>query len=342
MNKKIVMKDLAEILGVSINAVSLALNNKPGVSDELRQRVLSLADELGYIHNQPRYERTYRNNYLCIILKRRYFSASNFYSQVLLGIQEEAADNGYGTLIEIYDDIPNSIPDSISQRRVSGIVVLGVVNEDYLLELMEYSNNIITVDHISHQLGIDSIMTSNVEGAYALTDHVLNKGYKRLGFFGDLDYSTSIRERFNGFIMRIRESNKDKSFKQIMEEIDPCSICYDLEGLIVERDTTAIKERLIDLADLPDAFICSNDDAAAELILALEEMNLSVPRDIAVAGFDDSSVALKTVPPLTTVHVEMKVMGREGVRRLLWRLHNPRALATRTSIATKLVVRNSV
>ncbi len=342
MSKKVVMKDLAKRLGVSINAVSLALNGKPGVSDELRREVLSLADELGYMHGNPRFEKTYRNNYFCIILKRRYFSASNFYSQVLLGIQEQAADHGYGTLIEIYDDIPEAIPECIVKKRISGIIVLGVVPDDYLEKLALYSRNIISVDHISHHLSIDSIMTSNVEGSYRMTDFVLSKGYRDIGFFGDLEYSTSIRERYSGCLYRLREENPSLTYTEHMEELEKKSILYKLENLVVDHKTDEIIRLLESLASLPKAFICSNDDAAAELIVALNRMNLRVPDDIAVLGFDDSSVAIQTVPALTTTHVEMKVMGREGVRRLIWRIHNPNALATRTSIETRLVVRDSL
>lgn len=341
MSKRVTMKEMADILGVSINAVSLALNNKPGVGDDLRKAVLDLAQKCGYLEKKQRYVHTYKNNNICIVINRRFFSSSDFYSQVLLGTQEEADTQSMGTLLHTFDEENFQVPDYIRLGMISGIVCIGYIPPTYFEELISYQLPIITVDYQSYHKNVDSIMTANIEGTYVVCDYLLSRGYETIGYFGDLNYSISVLERYNGILSRLRDRYPNWTHSQLVQELERYSILDSVEEYIVNRMYELTIEKLKKLQTLPEVFVCSNDEAANHLMTCLRNMHYKIPEDIAITGFDDSFIASRTTPALTTVHVEMKVLGREGVRRLLWRAKNPGALSTRTSIQTKLLVRAS-
>ena len=94
------MKDIAEELGISVNAVSLALNNKPGVGDETRQAILSTARLLGYLETKEKYLRTYSSIHFGVIMQKQYSEDLGFYGKVLMGVTEEARNRGYNAIVD--------------------------------------------------------------------------------------------------------------------------------------------------------------------------------------------------------------------------------------------------
>ena len=92
---KITMKDIANRLGISINAVSIALNDKPGVSDEMRLEILRTADEMGYINQKRKYLSVFSKTNICVLMQSYYADTGHFYSIVLRSIVEQAKTFGY-------------------------------------------------------------------------------------------------------------------------------------------------------------------------------------------------------------------------------------------------------
>ena len=88
--KRVTMKDIADKLNLSINAVSLALNDKTGVGEETKRLILNTAEEMGYLDQSVKYMQNYSNKNICVLLKNRFFRDFRFYGRVLLGIEEEA------------------------------------------------------------------------------------------------------------------------------------------------------------------------------------------------------------------------------------------------------------
>ena len=114
MEKRITMKQIADELGISINAVSLALNNKQGVSESTRKRVLRLANKTGYLDQSDKYNKTFSSKHICVLIRKIYFQAMHFYSRVIYGIQWQADRLGYDNIIPFSDQavrIPACVPD---------------------------------------------------------------------------------------------------------------------------------------------------------------------------------------------------------------------------------------
>ena len=100
---KVTMKDIANKLGISINAVSIALNDKPGVSDEMRLEILKMADKMGYINQKRQYLSVYSKSNICILMQSYYADTGHFYSIVLRSIVEQAKVFGYFSILNYFE-----------------------------------------------------------------------------------------------------------------------------------------------------------------------------------------------------------------------------------------------
>ena len=339
---KITMKDIAERLDISINAVSLALNSKAGVSEETRKQVLDVAEELGYLDKSPKFVKSFANKNICVIIKKYYFEDNTFYSKIMMGIGEESRRKGYDIITCLINETEENIPSCIESKKVCGIIVIGTIEDEYLVKLKNYKIPVVLVDHTSLLESTDSILTDNKLGSFNITKLLIEKGYKDIGFFGDLEYSLSIKERFFGYREAIKKFLKFNNFKEAEVFIEEQSVLYDVEQNIIDKNIEGIKERINRINKIPEAFVCSNDNAAIALISSLKELGYMVPKDIAVVGFDDIVLSSLIEPKLTTVRVEKDFMGRKAVDRLLWRIENKKDPDEKTILSVEVIERDSV
>ena len=196
---KVTMKDIANRLGISINAVSIALNDKVGVSDEMRIEILRTADEMGYINQKRKYLSVFSKTNICVLMQNYYADTGHFYSIVLRSIVEQAKVFGFFSILNYFDDQKLELPECIVDRKVSGVIVVGKISDDNLMLLKRTGIPIVLVDFTSLYAPCDCILTHNKQGGYMMTNYVIRKGYKRIGFFGDLSYSLSFEDRYMGY-----------------------------------------------------------------------------------------------------------------------------------------------
>ncbi|MCC0783101.1 LacI family DNA-binding transcriptional regulator [Clostridioides sp. ES-S-0108-01] len=336
--RRVTMKDISNKLDISINAVSLALNNKVGVSEETRKMVLNVAEELGYLEKSPKFVKSYAQKNICVIIKKIYFEDNTFYSKVMKGISDEASKNNYDIITCIKDDSKN-IPSCVETKKVCGVVVIGTIDDDYLFKLKQYNIPVVLVDHTSLLYNTDSILTDNKMGSFKITKLLFDKGYEKIGFFGDLEYSLSVKERYFGYKEVIKKFAPTES--NVKETIHKYSILSDIEEYILNGEHKKIQEIIKNVSALPDAFVCSNDNAAIMLITSLTDLGYNVPKDIAVVGFDDIAMNSLLVPKLTTVRVNKELMGIKAVKRLLWRLNNKKEMTENLVMGVDVIERAS-
>ena len=343
--RKATMKDIADKLNISINAVSLALNNRDGVSEKTRKMVLDIAEEIGYLQKSTKFIRAYASKNICVLTKKLYLEDHYFYSRIMMGIVEEARKTGYDIITSITDENDESIPNCIEYKKVCGIIIIGAIDDNYLIKLKESKMPVILVDHTSLLESTDSVLTDNKLGSFKVTKLLFDKGYKKIGFFGDLEYSLSIKERYFGYQEAIKKFitfNDDNKDNKIGDYIKRYSILDNVENHIIKKDCKEIQERIKALKNIPEAFVCSNDNAAIVLITALKEMGYSIPGDIAVVGFDDIVLSSFIIPNITTVRVEKDLMGRKALQRLLWRMDNKSDMNENIIMSVSVVERDSV
>ena len=341
MSKKVTMKDIAEKLNISINAVSLALNNKIGVSDETRLLVLKTAEQMGYLDKSIKYKRIFSSKNLCVLLKNMYFKDMYFYSKILIGIEQEARQKGYDIIVSFYEDAFR-MPNCIEEGKVCGVIAVGKIEDEHLLEIKKYKIPIVLVDHSSLRESIDSIVTDNKLGAFKMTKYLIDKGYRNIGFFGDLEYSISVKERFFGYQEAIREYFSTRSQKSTNDYIFKYSFLDNVEEYIIEQNTEKIISCLRKIDNMPEVLICSNDNAAIQVCDALKNMGYNIPKDIGVVGFDDIVLCTMVTPRLTTVRVNKELMGKKAVEKLLWRISNEDSAVENSSLSVDIIERESV
>lgn len=332
--KKIRMKDIADKLGISVNAVSLALKNKVGVSDETRMKVLTVADSLGYLDQMKGSEKKKYISSICVMLEEKVFKDTRFYPKVILGIENEAKKNKFDTIINFINKDNYDIPLSIERGKAEGILVLGHICDDYLKMLKSYKIPIVLVDYASSSVVTGAVMTQNYNGAYMAVEYLIQSGHTSIGFLGDINIAMSFYERWLGFLDALKKHN-------IPCETEFC-LTENIERMVVQNDFQALADRIKDMERYPTAWFCGNDSTAFVLINALKSLGKKVPDDISVIGFDDIDICSLTEPRLTTMRIEKVEMGATAVRELLSKVHNADYIQRHIRLPVRLVERDSV
>lgn len=337
---KVTMKDIAKKLNISINAVSIALNEKPGVSDEMRWLILQTADEMGYINEKRKYLSAFSRTNLCIMMQGYYANTGHFYPIVLRAIIEEAKNLGYSSIMNYFEDDHMDIPECIVERKVAGIVVVGKISDLNLEKLKKTGIPIVLVDFTSLYDACDCILTHNKQGGYMITHYILQKGYRKIGFFGDLNYSLSFQDRFIGYKEALIHHHILQGYCDD-QYIRRYSFLENIEIYILHKQIDKIV-KLLQSKPLPEVLICANDANAFIVIQALQKIGLKVPDDIGVTGFDDIPLAEKFNPSLTTLQVQKESMGKEAVHRLVDRIQRKNYIPKTELLSVKIIERTSV
>lgn len=335
---KVTMKDIAKELNISINAVSIALNDKPGVSESMRLKILRTADKMGYINEKHHYLSVFSKSNICILMQSYYANTGHFYSIVLRSIVECAKQLGYISILNYFEDNQFEFPDCIIDRKVAGILVVGKISDQNLNQLKNTGIPVVLVDYTSLGDTCDCVLTHNKQGGYLITQYVLDKGYKRVGFFGDLEYSLSFSDRFIGY----KQALINRSITSDIESyINQYSILHGTEKYVLENDVNGIVS-LLKKSELPEVFVCANDSNAFILLNTLTLMNIKVPDQIGITGFDDTPLCEKTIPKLTTIQVQKELMGEIAVSKLIDRIHRENDVQMTQLLSTNIIERDSL
>jgi DNA-binding LacI/PurR family transcriptional regulator len=344
MNKKATMRDIAKAAGVSVNAVSLALNDRKGVSEETRIRIMETAQRLGYLDRKLRYTRTFGQHHLCVLIQDIYdkkHKNMDFYNEILYFVIREAKNHWYDTLVHYFNEQDMSIPDCITKRQVAGIIVLGKTSAPKVELLRTTGIHMVIVDHNPRLANINCIVSDNVSGGYMAAEYLIRKGFTKIGYIGDFSYSKSVKERYYGFLEALVQEGLVR-FEETGEYVRKYSLIGEIEPYVMNIDIDAIKRMLPRKAHLPQAYFCDNDAAAVIVMEALERKKVRIPEDISIIGFDNCDIADNCVPKLTTINVNRELMGQKAVRRLIQLMDNENSEAEHTVLGVKIVERDSV
>lgn len=331
MRSNVTMRDIANKLGVSSVTVSKALNDKDGVSEELKEKIKQLADEMGYRFNTHAKSIKDGLSYnLGIVIPERFTGKTqSFYLQfyqMLTRILDGYHYSGILYILGQEDEDQLVLPRIYSEKKVDGFIILGQIGNDYVKEIQKIDSPVIFLDFYTDQNEIDSVLTDNFFGGFELTNYLVENGHKKIAYVGNIYATSSIQDRFLGY------------YKSLLEH----RIELRQDYIINDRDE---RGRYIDISfpdDMPTAFVCNNDEIAYNLINNLQKNGYQVPDDCSVVGFDNSIYAALTEPLLTTVEVNIKEMSKVAVKIIMEKLHNPNEKYGRTLINGKIIHRNSV
>ena len=338
MKRKTRISDIARKSGVSLSTVSLVLNNKPGVSQETRARVLKAATALEYpIKPTATMGKSNRLNTIGMVVKIDPDippQVNPFYSKVLVGIEDACRRKGinllYATLPVDENNSLVEVPPLLNNDIVEGLLMVGTCVDETILSISgKGTPPIVLVDGYSNTESYDTVISDNFRAAYQVVEYLIEKGHRHIGLVGSDDSCfPSLKERRNGYLRALKEN-----------EIGDV---YVANFNIIKSH--GFPETIALLKEFPQvtALFCVNDDVGSAAIKAVQDLGKRVPEDISIVGYDDTYIAANTNPALTTMHVDTVAMGRAAVQLLSLRMENPEAARMTLTIHSTLMERQSV
>ncbi|MCY4146531.1 MAG: LacI family DNA-binding transcriptional regulator [Chloroflexi bacterium] len=326
--------DVAKLADVSPSAVSMYLNNRPGLGMETQVRIAESIDELGYV---PRSNDSRRKSkgFIGLLVEKlpKLLTGDLFYADVATGIQKEAERFGYSLAISVIGESPKALPRLVAEDTVAGLLALGGgdITDELLQLIINRSMPLVTVDNQSNLQAVNSVVVDNFRGAYRATQHLIELGHRRIGIIQGPAKYKSLTERFHGYV----NAQIDVGFAvdwQLVQQ--PLSSGYPNKGY---REMKA----LLSLEEPPTAVFAVSDRTALGAIQALQEVGLQVPRDFSLVGFDDMPPNAYPPPALSTVTSERIAMGRIAMQRLHRVIKNPRYVPIQIVMPSQLVIRGS-
>lgn len=315
MRKTVRLIDIAEPLGVSTVTVSKALSGQKGVSEEMRKKIVDLANELGYKQPSMMRKEADRTSYnIGVIMLEKYFDKYNsFYLQMYQYISSESIQNNSFSLLEVItqkmeDDLV--LPRLKQENKVDGIIVIGKFADRYLALLREnFKKPIVYLDFCVEHQDMDVVISDSFYGAYNLTSYLFEMGHKDIAYVGNILETSSIMDRYLGYLKALMEHGCQLREDWIIDDRDP------------ETKWILEPERIQLPADMPTAFVCNCDLTAGNLIKRLEAEGYKIPQDVSVVGYDNFIFPGVCDVEITTYEVDVCRMAMEAVNLLIKKMN---------------------
>jgi DNA-binding LacI/PurR family transcriptional regulator len=331
----VTIKDVAKVAGVSTGTVSYALAGDSRINEKTRKLVEEAARKLNYVPNEVgRSLRAKKTETIAFVIPNtsHHVFSHPYFLQLLEGITEVLEDHNYNLQIsttpsekeesKAYDKI-------LRNRRVDGIILSSAsIKDRNILRMVESGFPVVYLGKWHHE-EVLTVERDDYGGAYEATEHLLQLGRRRIVHIaGPLDHQESI-DRLEGYKQALLDHK----------------VLYDA-SLVIEKDFSrnaghdAITELMQAKIEF-DGIFAGNDLMAIGALKQLKLLNVHVPRDVSVVGFDDIDMASVVSPELTTIHQPMREIGRMAAEKLMAVLQNQGVADKRSVVGTHLVVRES-
>lgn len=338
MFEPVTIKDIAKALGLSTSTVSRALRDTHEISAATKGLVLAYAKEIGY---QP--------NPIALSLKERRSKsigvvvsevANSYFSQAINGIESIAYDRGYHVIIsqthESYDREVVNV-QHLASRSVDGLLIsLSSQTKDisHLIHLHEKGLPIVFFDRVAEEIDTHKVIANNEKGAYEATSHLIKSGYKRIAHLTSSNQLSISIERLSGYETALKDHGL---------EINPNYIKHCPHGGMIYEETESKIKELLAMDEKPDAIFVAGDRLSTGCLSVFKNLKISVPDDMAIAGFSNSDVLDLFNPSLTSVRQPAFEIGKLATQMLLQLIEAkyPVEEFEKKILDTELFVRNS-
>ena len=327
------IRELARLINVSPSAISIVLNGKSGVSEETRKMVQEAIEKYHYSPTVRKNVKT-RSVLLMKYYKSGMFVEENqgFISMIVDSIAGQLRKENLGmTMMVARNDLQTDLK-SIDYQQYRGMIVVAteIMEESYGL-LKNIPIPFVVVDNTFPNYSYSSVCMNNYENVWMALHYLRDCGHKEIGYIGSSSVTENFRARNKAFQMYIKEFEFD--FKPEHE--------YRVTPTLLGAHDDFLKI-LKDKPPLPTCFFAENDTIALGAMKAMREMKYRIPADVSVIGFDDIPYASISSPPLTTIHVQRNIIGKQCVIQLLQLIEDSRFEPMKMRITGRLVVRDSV
>ena len=325
----VTMRDIGRMMGVSAVTVSKALAGKSGVSEDMRRKIVRLAAEMGYVNPNAGQVRPARSLDVGILIPDRFFSPDSFYAMFYKELVQALTDAGHFGILEMLTaqtvaDL--TLPNMVRSRHVDALVMLGQPSEAYRQMIARQATPMVFLDFYDTAVMADAVVGDSTYGAACLTEHLIARGHRDIGFVGDVRASSSIMERYLGFVSAMMRSGLSVRPECIVKDRDE-------QGNLMPLDLPE---------QLPTAFVCNCDTVAAWVIEQLQSRGVRVPEDVSVTGYDDFLPGSPAIPALTTFRVDRRAMVQTTVRLVMEHCSGIRRPVGRVVVGGQPIYRDSV
>lgn len=326
----VTMRDVAHAANVSTATVSRVIANKPHVKKDVRKKVMAVVDRLGYRPNLVAQNlRAQQSKIIGLIVSD---IQNPFFRYISRAVEDTAHQNGYSVILCNNDEDPEKEKmylQLMQDQKIAGIILSPTIKASTEFEsILNLNIPLAVIDRRVAKFDIDNIFTDNVSLAEKIVTHLCDNGYKRIaGIFGD--GSTTGKERHQGYVNALKNAGLKVS-KERVRFVGP-------------REEAGYQSalELLKTAKPPDAVFTSNSLLAAGVLQAIQEKNLSIPEQIGLATFDDTSWTKLVTPSITVVDQPAYEIGQTATELLMKRIKDPGRPTREVILKGNLIVRQS-
>lgn len=327
--------EIATQLGISVMTVSRALNGRPNVNTKTRERILRLANKLGYVPNNIARSLVLRKTQTIGVVVPEI--THSFFPEVIRGIEDVTYSTGYRLILthsaEDGDREKEAIKTLLS-NRVDGILVSTAQTGDNLpfySEVLRSDVHLVFFDRLVEGLSASYVGIDDTDCSARVTQHLISHGYESIAHLSGPASVSIGKARLAGYRKALRKAKL------------PFNPDLIVQSGFQERGGYDAMKRLLSLPKRkrPDAVFAVNDPAGFGAMKAIQEQEMGIPDDLAIVGISDDIRAELVVSPLTTIRQPAYLIGKTAAETLISEIEGRTAPGERLLLKCDLIVRKS-
>lgn len=335
---------IAKKAGVSKSAVSFALNGKPGISQETRERILTIAKQYGYTPKFKAAAETQNKSLTFLVFANSGIVLEQYYQQpffqeLIQYIEERCRSLGYALIFTTVDMeyYERDIRAVAEEKRSNGVILLGTnLGAAQLADIAKIIQpRLVVLDTYFETLPLHFVGINNFMGAYQAGTHLCELGHESFGYIASNVRIPNFEERRRGFLEALNENGRS---------IAPDSFFSVSPTMLSSQDElkSQVNDYIQSGRTLPSALFCECDYIAISAMKTLAELDIRVPEEVSIVGFDNITEAMIISPELTTIHVEKERMAVTAVDLLVESIEQGLEIKSKVKVDTLLINRKSV
>lgn len=305
------IKDVAKAAGVSTATVSRVLSNGAHVRPEVRERVMAAVDKLAYRPNLlARGLRSQQSNTIGLIVSD---IRNPFFTSISRAVEDMAHEQGFSLILCNTDENPEKEAiylNLMQDQNVAGVIFSPTRQTAANFTTLKITFPTVIVDRSIKDADVDMVLLDNVDAAFRLVNHLIENGYRHIGALCGETSSTG-RERYAGFEKALRA-----------HDLSPVAEHVKFVQPKIEAGYAATL-KILDATQPPDALMTTNSLLAEGALQAIRERDLTIPDDIALVTFDETTWASLVQPPVTLIAQPTHEIGKTATELLLQRIADP-------------------
>lgn len=326
----VTLKDIADYCSVSISTVSRVLNYDEtiNVSNDTRKRIFETAEKLEYKSHKKKQTKNNQSYKIAILLS---------YST------DEELDDAYYLSLRIYlekyieklqstFEIFRNISDIPTSNNFDGLLTIGYFDKLDHNKLQELNIPIASVSYYTDDYSCDSVVFDNKFSIKNIVDYLISMGHHNIGYVSGIDYDKDHKQLTD---------TKKKYFKQILKKHNLFNEHYCYYGEFTPHSGYELTKQMLSTHDDITAIFVANDSMAVGCYRACYELNIRIPQDVSIVGFNDLSGSKYMVPSLTTVRLDIEFLAETSIQTLIERINKKDSLTKKIFIPSELIIRNS-